>query len=60
MVLFLDEPTSGLDSASAQEVALCLQEIASSGITVVTVIHQPRYEIFELMDNLLLLAPGGR
>jgi hypothetical protein len=24
------------------------------------VIHQPRYEIFESLDNLLLLAPGGR
>jgi len=59
-VLFLDEPTSGLDSASSKEVCEALQAIASSGITVITVIHQPRFEIFNMFDNLLLLGKGGR
>ena len=36
-----------------------LKRIANSGITVVTVIHQPRYEIFEMFDDLLLLGEGG-
>ncbi|KAG2393483.1 hypothetical protein C9374_007014 [Naegleria lovaniensis] len=59
-VLFLDEPTSGLDSASSKEVCEALQAIASCGITVITVIHQPRYEIFNMFDTLLLLGKGGR
>ncbi|KAL0476500.1 hypothetical protein AKO1_010739 [Acrasis kona] len=58
-VLFLDEPTSGLDSASSKEVCESLQSIANSGITVVTVIHQPRAEIFDMFDDLLLLGNNG-
>lgn len=59
-VLFLDEPTSGLDSASSIQVCQGLQEIAKSGTTVITVIHQPRYEVFNMFDDLLLLGKGGR
>ncbi len=60
LVLFLDEPTSGLDSTAATEVVKCLQTIARVGnITVVCVIHQPRYEVFKLFDDVLFLAPGG-
>lgn len=58
-LLLLDEPTSGLDSNASQEVCRALQTIASTGITVLTVIHQPRYEIFQMFDNVLLLAKGG-
>ena len=60
IAVFLDEPTSGLDSSSSMEVCQCLQEIAKSGMTVITVIHQPRYEIFNMFDNLLLLGKGGK
>ncbi len=34
--------------------------VANLGITVVAVIHQPRVEIFEQIDDLVLLEPGGR
>ena len=45
----LAEPTSGLDSTSSKEVCACLKEIAeNNGLTVVTVVHQPRYEIFKV------------
>lgn len=37
----------------------CLKNIASMGITVVCVIHQPRVEVFEMIDNVLLLGVGG-
>jgi hypothetical protein len=37
-----------------------LKSVARSGVTVVAVIHQPRNEIFESIDQLILLAPGGR
>lgn len=36
-----------------------LRSIADLGLTVVAVIHQPRLEIFNTFDDLLLLAPGG-
>ena len=57
--LFLDEPTSGLDSSAALEVCRTLRAVADLGLLVVAVIHQPRREIFEQIDDLLLLAPGG-
>lgn len=31
-----------------------------SGLTILAVIHQPRYEIFQMFDNVLLLGKGGR
>ncbi len=37
-----------------------LQAVARGGINVVAVIHQPRYDIFQLFDDTLLLAKGGR
>lgn len=59
MTLFLDEPTSGLDSTAALAIGKLLRDIASLGITIVSVIHQPRAEIFECFDDILMLAPGG-
>lgn len=60
VVLFLDEPTSGLDSTSSMEVCAALRKIADFGLTVITVIHQPRYEIFCSFHDVLLLGKGGR
>ena len=37
-----------------------MKDIASSGITVVAVLHQPRFEIFEMFDDVVLLGNGGR
>ena len=58
MALFLDEPTSGLDSTSASSIMSILKAVSSLGITVVTIIHQPRHEIFEALDSILLLGAG--
>lgn len=52
-VLFLDEPTSGLDSSSSKEICSCLQKLSRTGMTVVAVIHSPRYEIFNVRPLLL-------
>lgn len=57
-ILFLDEPTSNLDSFQAQSMMEGLKKLASSGRFVVTVIHQPRSSIFEMIDVLLLLSEG--
>ena len=42
-VLFLDEPTSGLDASSSLHLIKALRSIASQGLTVAAVLHQPRY-----------------
>ncbi|KAJ2747155.1 hypothetical protein GGI20_000769 [Coemansia sp. BCRC 34301] len=57
-VLFLDEPTSGLDAHSALMVARQLKEIAQAGRTVVAVLHQPSSDMFETIDDILVLFEG--
>ncbi|XP_064366458.1 broad substrate specificity ATP-binding cassette transporter ABCG2 isoform X2 [Dromaius novaehollandiae] len=57
-VLFLDEPTTGLDASTANAVLLLLKRMAKQGKTIIFSIHQPRYSIFRLFDNLTLLAEG--
>jgi ABC-type multidrug transport system ATPase subunit len=59
-LLFLDEPTSGLDSTSSMTVCGCLRTMAECGISIIAVIHQPRYEIFNMFHRVLLLAKGGK
>ncbi|KAJ1978770.1 hypothetical protein H4R34_003081 [Dimargaris verticillata] len=57
-VLFLDEPTSGLDAYTAVTVTYILRELARSGRTVVTVMHQPSSEIFHMFDDIMVLQEG--
>lgn len=57
-LLFLDEPTSGLDSAAAYHVMASVRRLTEGCRTIVTVIHQPSSETFELFDKLCLLAAG--
>lgn len=57
-ILFLDEPTSGLDAATAYSVMKTIIKIAKGGRAVILTIHQPRSNIYELFDKLLLLARG--
>lgn len=60
-VLFLDEPTSGLDSANALSVFNHLSKITvQNNLMTVAILHQPRYDIFQLCDDILLLGKGGR
>ncbi len=58
MALFLDEPTSGLDSTSAFSIMSLLKALSQIGVTVVSIIHQPRTEIYSCLDYVLLLAEG--
>ncbi len=58
-MLFLDEPTTGLDSATARQVIELLQMLSGKGVNVISTIHQPSSEIFNLFDNLLLLVRGN-
>mmetsp|Transcript_93850 Transcript_93850/g.303727 ORF Transcript_93850/g.303727 Transcript_93850/m.303727 type:complete len:824 (+) Transcript_93850:61-2532(+) len=58
-LLFLDEPTSGLDATSSLAVCLSLKKMCQLGMTSIMVIHQPRYSLFTLFDDVLLLGKGG-
>jgi ABC-type multidrug transport system ATPase subunit len=57
-VLFLDEPTTGLDAASAFQLVKILKRLARQGKTIVMTIHQPRSDIWPLLDNLIVLSKG--
>lgn len=59
-LLFLDEPTSGLDATSTLKVVTLLRKLADEGKTIIMTIHQPRIEVFEKMNNLILLTKGGK
>lgn len=59
-VLFLDEPTSGLDATSSLTIINSLKKLGELGMTSIMVIHQPRYSLFTLFDDVLLLGKGGR
>ncbi|KAI2627787.1 P-loop containing nucleoside triphosphate hydrolase protein [Hypoxylon sp. NC1633] len=58
-ILFLDEPTTGLDATSAYQLVRTLKALANKGRTVITTIHQPRSEIWDLFDNLVILTKGS-
>ncbi|XWS66190.1 hypothetical protein CRYUN_Cryun05aG0178700 [Craigia yunnanensis] len=58
-LLILDEPTSGLDSASSQLLLRALRHEALEGVNICMVLHQPSYALFQMFDDLVLLAKGG-
>jgi ABC-type multidrug transport system ATPase subunit len=59
-VLICDEPLSGLDAFTAGNIMQTLSEIASTGRTVIVSVHQPRSDIWNTFDNVLVLVKGGR
>lgn len=57
-VLLCDEPTSGLDATTALSLMKTLKDLASLGHSIAVVIHQPRTDIFNMLDRVLLLSKG--
>ncbi|XP_059313766.1 ABC transporter G family member 1-like isoform X2 [Lycium ferocissimum] len=56
-LLFLDEPTSGLDSAASYYVMSGISR-QRFGRTIITSIHQPSAEVFNLYHSLCILSSG--
>ncbi|KAH8413444.1 hypothetical protein KR009_011336 [Drosophila setifemur] len=57
-IMFFDEPTSGLDCVASYQVICHLQRLAHEGRIVVCVVHQPGSKLFQLFDDVLVLAHG--
>jgi len=57
-LIILDEPTSGLDSSQAEQIIKTLRDLADSGKTIITVIHQPSQKLLSMFDDLLLVSEG--
>lgn len=52
-------PLALQDATSSIDVLRALSRLSGCGMNVITVIHQPRYSLYELFDSLLLLGVGG-
>lgn len=57
-ILFLDEPTTGLDSVNAEDVVLCMKELAKSNKIVISTIHQPSVDLLKMFDRLIIMHEG--
>lgn len=58
-ILFLDEPTSGLDSFTANSIVKTLSRLASKQRTIIMSIHQPRFDIFNTVNSIMVLSKGS-
>ncbi|KAM3570024.1 hypothetical protein VYU27_007902 [Nannochloropsis oceanica] len=58
-ILFLDEPTSGLDSYAALKVMEMMSKFCAEGRLIVCTIHQPRSQVYDLFNKVLVLSQGN-
>ena len=60
-ILLLDEPTTGLDSfTSMQVIGLLDRLIQSRNMTVLAVLHQPSFALFNKFGNVIVQDKNGR
>ncbi|GBG90392.1 hypothetical protein CBR_g50640 [Chara braunii] len=58
VIIMLDEPTSGLDATAALDLTQLLLRLAHTGRTVGMIVHQPRREMFDMFDRLIIMLDG--
>ncbi|CAK7326251.1 unnamed protein product [Dovyalis caffra] len=57
--LFMDEISNGLDSSTSFQIVSCMQHLAhSTDATMLISLLQPAPEIFDLFDDIMLMAEG--
>lgn len=58
-VLLMDEISTGLDSATTFQIVTCFQHWThTTGSTIVLSLLQPEPEVFDLFDDIILMAEG--
>ncbi|KAI8892788.1 P-loop containing nucleoside triphosphate hydrolase protein [Globomyces pollinis-pini] len=57
-LLFMDEPTTGLDAFTSINLIETAKGLSKKGRTIFITIHQPRADIFEMFDSIILLSQG--
>lgn len=57
-ILIMDEPTSGLDTYTAFSLIKNLKDLTNTGRSIITTIHQPSSDIFNMFDELVLVSKG--
>lgn len=58
-ILIMDEPTTGLDATASQSMLMFFKNLSAIGLTIITIVHQPRYSAFLLFDQITLLSKYG-
>ncbi|XP_019169567.1 PREDICTED: pleiotropic drug resistance protein 3-like isoform X1 [Ipomoea nil] len=57
--LFMDEISNGLDSSTTYQIVACLQQLAQiTDATILMSLLQPAPEVFDLFDDIILMAEG--
>ncbi|KAK1739468.1 ABC transporter, ABC-G family [Skeletonema marinoi] len=60
-IFLADEPTTGLDSSQAGKVVNLISKLAKDrNIPSICTLHQPKSSIWKMLDEFILLAPGGK
>ncbi|XP_061481386.1 ATP-binding cassette sub-family G member 8 [Rhineura floridana] len=57
-ILIFSDPTAGLDSFTAHNLVITLSRLARGNRLVLLSVHQPRSDIFQLFDLVLLMTSG--
>ncbi|KAJ3064487.1 hypothetical protein HDU98_012104 [Podochytrium sp. JEL0797] len=59
-ILFLDEPTSGLDASTSLVIMDLIRRLTKErNMIVLVTIHQPRTQVLDLFDDIILLTKGS-
>jgi len=58
-LVFMDEPTTSMDTFTAEKIIEIIGKLAQKGRTIIATIHQPNTDIYNKLDQLMLLSYGN-